>query len=152
MTRIVLLLTLAISTSAFGSEKTVEYYYGNQITGSRLDIYADGRVERSERKCCPPKSDAVPMPNLTPVEAALLASSIEAAARGVQEAKIVGTSSMGSSIGSLVVIVGDERVNVRTIEFGVPDQPTRKVIVNQAPEARAIETLVFERVSRPMEQ
>lgn len=102
----------AVDAAASDAESSVDasgailsFRFGNQITGSTLEIEASGAYARGERTCCPPTT-APSAGSLTPLErTTLLADIALIAAAGTETIEGMPTT-MGSASGVLEVRSG----------------------------------------------
>jgi hypothetical protein len=133
---------LAVGTAP---KPLVHYEWGNQVGGSRLDIFADGTIAHSERACCH-TFEYVPVahPNLGATELSALVQWVARASQGVQSIGEGRPSSMGSSAGTLEVFGSSSKpVIVRRVERSAVMMGNDRVTANAAAEADAILDLVL---------
>lgn len=127
------------------------YDYGNQITGSKLEVQADGSVLHTERVCCPPTETDENAPALDAAKLAELKGWIEAAKNGTVAVSQGTPTSLGSSSGTLEVCSADGTAIIvhditRNPEIGKPDE----VQSNTAAEAEEIRAFVADIVDDDM--
>ena len=117
----------------------VSYSFGNQISGSTLEIDRDGGVTHSERTCCPPTTVPVAQPPLAPsVLGALGGFILEARGAAIQTELLDGGA--GASSGFLIAFLPDGApVVVRRLTLQGPALESER---NTAPDAGAIRAVV----------
>ena len=62
----------------------LDYYFGNQINGSYLQVFAQGTIAHQERTCCPPQVNDTTEPTLSAEGLSMLNAAITSASDGSQ--------------------------------------------------------------------
>ena len=120
----------------------LQYEYGNQIFGSYLKIYEDGKISHQERTCCPPNTNEIKEDPLKPSQLISLKKSISAASLG----KILTKScagAMGERYGSFTVFTANEEYILRADRLS---ETNCIALYNAAPEITELEKLVYKYV------
>jgi hypothetical protein len=133
-------LLLSVSASASAAE-LLNYSYGNQIFGSELQIFDDGRVLHKERNCCPPKTEEVTASPLTAAQTYDVVSLISAAAKGpFRRGKCPGN--LGEKYGNFLARLRDGTiVTLRSTEMHANGKCIQTVNLSKA--ARELEQVVY---------
>lgn len=98
----------------------LDYYYGNQITGSYLTVDPAGTITHQERTCCPPTTVSVTEPGLGSSEMLSLYSQITSASAGAVVTAYRDGGAAGENYGHLRVVTSNGTGNVVVIrEFGI---------------------------------
>ena len=140
-----LLITLVFifqSVSALAADSLLlDYQYGNQIFGSYLKIYSDGRISHEERTCCAPRTDEIKEKSLTKEEISALKNLITVAALGKILTKTC-EGSMGDRYGSFTIFTQEEEHILRA------DRLSANCIAfyNTAPQSLELERFVYKYV------
>ncbi|WP_394840225.1 hypothetical protein LVJ94_25405 [Pendulispora rubella] len=94
----------------------LSYTYGNQITGSTLEILANGTVSGTERTCCPPKIEPTSPNSLSADALNTLLSQIETAAGTQPTVTEKDAGQAGDNSGALIVYAASgARVIIREV-------------------------------------
>lgn len=127
------------------------YDFGNQITGSKLEVQSDGTLKHSERVCCPPNETDENAPPLDATKLAEPKGWIEAAKSGTIAVSDGTPTSLGSASGTLEVCSADGTAIIvhdimRNPQIGEPDI----VQSNAATESEEIRAFVSDIVDEDM--
>jgi hypothetical protein len=95
----------------------IHYEYGNQITGSRLSIFADGSVEHSERSSAGSDWQPVSEAPLNAAEIDQLKAEVQAVAGGSWSTLEGLPFALGAKTGSLCAVHVGQGYTVRAIEM-----------------------------------
>jgi hypothetical protein len=121
----------------------LDYFYGNQITGSYLQIDKSGEIAQRERTCCPPQFRDVPFDRIDDSMLRQLEAAIVAVASGTITVESRPTLA-GEQVGSLRVTTSSGAVvDVRTYTLS-------EMSWNTAPESNWIQSLANQYVQVKM--
>ncbi|MCA9672563.1 MAG: hypothetical protein KC503_43510 [Myxococcales bacterium] len=121
----------------------VHYSFGNQIEGSELTIFVDGRIEHGERSCCPPKTEPQLQPSLGAAELSDLSAKVAAAALVASKSTTGSPTALGSNAGELIAYTADgTRLVLREVVRALQPGDADTINYNPSADAAAIRDLV----------
>lgn len=149
---ILILAFLMVGFHSDASELILDFSNGNQIYGSQLSIFDDGRITHDERTCCPPRIEAVSEESLSPKKLFELQQWIRDAFTGSTAVTEGMPTAEGSESGFLRVFAEGSQATIHEIERNNQADGKDRVTRSLSKSAPQIEQLVDTYVEHPLKK